>query len=633
MHEKSDGHVNAMFAWSEHKKAALTDSSMRDAINEAYNQKVQENRKYIKTVAEVLLLTATQNIAQRGHRETEEAANRGNFLEILEMIAKHDPVVEKKMQGKQNAKYTSSVIQNEILDCLANMVREEIIQEVKESEVFSVIADETKDLKKKEQLSLVLRYYYNGAVHESFLDFQQATRLDAEGLKDKIIHCLERYGLEYRSNLVGQGYDGASVMSGRHSGVAARIKSDAKHAVYVHCNAHCLNLVLVDTVKAVPEADCFFALLQKLYVYMSGSYVHQKWLDVQKEMHEGAPRELQKLSDTRWACRYLACRNLMDRLPAVLRVLHDIATENSGERSVDARGLLTQLDFSFVSLLATFRRLLGDAKVLSDMLQSPSLDLAMAADLVSALKDSLQEYRSETFVDNLWASIVETATECSIAIQSAEKKRSQKVSSRLGGSVITSTWGQHKCNDGDKDAFRRTIFYPIVDTILGELDRRFSKDNCDIMRGIQALDPKSKSFLQEAAVFRLGEMYASDSEDLGHELHQTRRLLQRKQQSGMPNLSGIVELAIFLEPHKDVFHELFRLCKIAIALPVSSAACERSFSALKLIKTHLCTTMTDDRLSNLGVLSIESRRAKSLDMDKFIKVFATNHQNRRMNLM
>ena len=72
------------------------------------------------------------------------------------------------MKGKQNAKYISNVIQNEILECFANM---EIIQEVKESEVFSVIADETKDLKKKEQLSLVLRYYYNGAVHKRFLDF------------------------------------------------------------------------------------------------------------------------------------------------------------------------------------------------------------------------------------------------------------------------------------------------------------------------------------------------------------------------------------------------------------------------------------------------------------------------------
>uniref|UniRef100_A0A8C2HB86 Uncharacterized protein n=1 Tax=Cyprinus carpio TaxID=7962 RepID=A0A8C2HB86_CYPCA len=565
VHEKSEGHVNAMFAWGEHKKAIVTDCSIHDALNEVYNKKVQENRKYIKTVAEVLLLTATQNIAQRGHHETEEADNRRKFLESLEMIAKHHPVVEKKMKEKQNAKYTSSVIQNEILECLANMVREEIIQEVNESEVFSVITDETKDLKKKEQFSLVLRYYYNGAVHESFLDFQQATRLDAEGIKDKIIHCFERYGLEYRSNLVGQGYDGASVMSGKHSGVAARIKTDAKHAVYVmYCNA-----------------VCFFALLQKLYVYMCGPYVQQKWLDVQREMYEGQPRELLKLSDTRWACRYLAC-------------------------------LLTQLDLSFVGLLATFRMLLGDAKVLSDTLQSPSLDLAMAVDLVSALKDSFQGYTSETFVDNLWKSIVNTATKCNIAIENAEKKRSQKVNSRLGGSVITSTLGQRKCNDGDKDSFRRTIFYPIVDTILGELDRRFSKDNCEIMRGIQSLDPKSTCFLQEEAVFYLGEIYVSDSEDLSHELHQKRRLLQRKQQSGMPNLSGTVDLAVFLEPHKDVFHELFHLCKTAIALPVSSAACECSFSALKLIKTHLRTTMTDDRLSNLGVLSIEARRASHL---------------------
>lgn len=76
---------------------------------------------------------------------------------------------------------------------------------------------------------------------------------------------------------------------------------------------------------------------------------------------------------------------LMDRLPTVLHVLHDIDTENSGERSVDARGLLTQLDLSFVSLLATFRRLLGDAKLLSDTLQSPSLGLSMAVDLVNAL--------------------------------------------------------------------------------------------------------------------------------------------------------------------------------------------------------------------------------------------------------
>ncbi|CAB1425167.1 unnamed protein product [Pleuronectes platessa] len=34
-----------------------------------------------------------------------------------------------------------------------------------------------------------------------------------------------------------------------------------------------------------------------------GSYAHEKWLKVQQEMFKGeGPRELQRLSDTRWAC-------------------------------------------------------------------------------------------------------------------------------------------------------------------------------------------------------------------------------------------------------------------------------------------------------------------------------------------
>ncbi len=130
------------------------------------------------------------------------------------------------------------------------------------------MADETKDVKKKEQISLVLRYYFSGAVHESFLHFESADRLDAAGLTDKIIHILESHGVEYKNNLVGQAYDGASVMSGKHSGVQARIKEQAKHAFYIHCNAHCLNVVLVDTVKAIPEVGEFFSLLERLCLHI-----------------------------------------------------------------------------------------------------------------------------------------------------------------------------------------------------------------------------------------------------------------------------------------------------------------------------------------------------------------------------
>lgn len=61
--------------------------------------------------------------------------------------------------------------------------------------------------------------------------------------------------LWFNTNLVNVG---ASVMSGKNTGVQARVKFYAPLAFYVCFNAHCLSLVLVHSVKCIPEADCFF---------------------------------------------------------------------------------------------------------------------------------------------------------------------------------------------------------------------------------------------------------------------------------------------------------------------------------------------------------------------------------------
>lgn len=84
--------------------------------------------------------------------------------------------------------------------------------------------------------------------------------------------------------------------------------------------------------------------------------------------------------------------------------------------------------------------------------------------------------------------------------------------------------------------------------------------------------------------------------------------------------------------HKEVFHQMCKLCKIALALPVSTASCERSFSMLKLIKTALRSTMTDERSNNLRVLSVESRRTTAINLDDFPNIFAKKHSNRPIKL-
>jgi hypothetical protein len=51
-----------------------------------------------------------------------------------------------------------------------------------------------------------------------------------------------------------------------------------------------------------------------------------------------------------------------------------------------------------------------------------------------------------------------------------------------------------------------------------------------------------------------------------------------------------------------------------LTLPVTSATAERSFSKLKLIKSYLRSTMTNERLSGLALISIERGLAENIDL-------------------
>ena len=100
-----------------------------------------------------------------------ESSNRGNFLEILELVADHDRVVKDKLKnGPRNAIYTSPNIQNSLINILGDMVRNVICNGVREPGFFSLLADETKDCSKHEQMSVIDRYVDHAAVvHEHFL--------------------------------------------------------------------------------------------------------------------------------------------------------------------------------------------------------------------------------------------------------------------------------------------------------------------------------------------------------------------------------------------------------------------------------------------------------------------------------
>ena len=72
-----------------------------------------------------------------------------------------------------------------------------------------------------------------------------------------------------------------------------------------------------------------------------------------------------------------------------------------------------------------------------------------------------------------------------------------------------------------------------------------------------------------------------------------------------------------------LFPNMYVALRILHTLPITVASAERSFSKLKLIKTYLRSTMSQDRLVGLATISIERTIAEELDMTGIIQKFAS----------
>ena len=93
VHDTCSTHKQAMSSWNEYTLNSERHTSIANRLDSARAQLVKSNHHYIKTIAEVILLCAKQELALRGHRESAKSQNRGNFLEILSLVARHDPVI------------------------------------------------------------------------------------------------------------------------------------------------------------------------------------------------------------------------------------------------------------------------------------------------------------------------------------------------------------------------------------------------------------------------------------------------------------------------------------------------------------------------------------------------------------
>lgn len=184
-------------------------------------------------------------------------------------------------------------------------------------------------------------------------------------------------------------------MSGPYNGVKAHILSINSLAVYIPCFANSLNLVGGSAVDCCPAAVYFFDAVQKVYTFFSAST--QRWAILVNALDKQVPVPKQ-LSDTRWSCHADATKALRKGFKNIRSALEQIACDQEENQITrqEAKGLAAEFHKLETGILTVlWDTILQRFNKTSQALQSSTLDLNNAVELLSSLQDFVQSLRSE----------------------------------------------------------------------------------------------------------------------------------------------------------------------------------------------------------------------------------------------
>ncbi|CAF3612443.1 unnamed protein product [Rotaria socialis] len=445
------------------------------------------------------------------------------------------------------------------------------------------MADESRDISGNEQLSIVIRVVdpdvkmhidkseKSCPFNEYFLGFIKLNEFDAETLTSEIVRFLSCLKIDL-NKCIAMCFDGASVMSGKHAGVQALLRQRyIPNAIYVHCYAHKLNLVICDVTKSVPYLAEFYSIINAIYRYFNKSSVNNKtFKKVQQQLKLG--------------------ENVLN--------LSSTVKESSFLVFEDCSGLSTTT--------------------------TKSLDFGKAHTLISAVIDQIVALRNEENFSKIFDQINQFCADNNVDLNVKVKERRLKTTStRLKNFLVTSTIGEREIIDCECK-YRTSIFYPVIDSIILEMRDRFSTTNMDILRAVSSLSPESSTFLELTELKALCLMLQCDTSLLKNEIQVFKPMLNQSKSK------NITDLFFETLPFQQAFPNILRLVICSMMIPLSSTTTERTFSKMKLIKTIARNSVSDSRLSDLSLLAIE--RDIVVDYENIIDAFAAQHKNSRILL-
>jgi hypothetical protein len=585
------------------------------------NEEISNNKYLFRAVLHEIEFLARTNNSLRGSDEKSGRLEvppdessidfaQGNLRAALQKRC----VFDQKLAGivstcSRNATFLSPEVQNRMINCAAAVILREVTAPVHNSGPFSIIADGTSDISRCEQMSLTLRYENNGDINEVFVGFvpmkEQNAAAIATAIKDKVMQM----GLNLQ-NIVGQGYDGASVMSGRENGVQAIIRRECPNALYIHCQSHCLNLSIRSS-SNIREVQAVHMTIAEVCSYFAHSSVRTSQLAdcVQKKKDAGEIGTSKTRPKTYCPTRFVegaeTVFTFIELYPALLEYFEQCREINTVNSMTDP---------VFIVSLHLVKAVLGETKGLSTQLQAKAIDLVNATVEVERVIQRLTEWRTDD------GDVKYTESFTAALDMYGDDIPKPRVNKRQ----------THRSNipaDTSFQYYKRAVWYPLLDQTTEDLRTRFSTSSKVAMNIAQLLPEhcnNAKAMDCAVAAFKQYEDHMLSSLDACKAEFERWQHWCSRLNHGERTKSTVSSALSLCDD--TLFPNMRKVLKIFATLPVTTCTAERSFSVLRLIKNHLRSTMGNDRLNGLALLSVHKN--VKLDYDSVVSEYCRKFNTR-----
>eukprot|EP00731_Ephydatia_muelleri_P022003 Em0014g594a len=225
----------------------------------------------------------------------------------------------------------------------------------------------------------------------------------------------------------GQSYDNASNMSGKYSGVQARVLEENNKASYIPCMAHSLNLSGVSAAESCVNAVSFFGFVEKLYAFFSASTHRWNLLRTVLSAVNAVERSFlpKRLCETRWSSRSDALKSLSQHYKVYHDVLQQIADDplqkcDTRSEALAMANIMDTLETVFMTVF--WSALLQRIHESSQLLQSTTIEIGSAIAVLKSLLGFLEAQRS-LFDDYKARAVAISKTPCFKEVRVRRAKR------------------------------------------------------------------------------------------------------------------------------------------------------------------------------------------------------------------